>query len=118
MFVVLILSYPLFSPYTEIELANWLTIDQDIDGPEGGYDSIICLGNSFAHLPDFRLSRSFMYVIRMTRKLFASEYANIDLSQRCPRGSIQVISSKKEVVSKVFLKHDEMPTVYFPFWPL
>lgn len=37
----------------EIELANWLTVDQDIDAPQGGFDALICLGNSFAHLPDF-----------------------------------------------------------------
>ena len=27
--------------------------DADIEIPEGGFDCIICLGNSFAHLPDF-----------------------------------------------------------------
>ena len=26
----------------------------DVDGvPEGGFDAVLCLGNSFAHLPDF-----------------------------------------------------------------
>ena len=40
-----------------IEEANWLNLDEDLeemDGkPEGGFDAVICLGNSFAHLPDF-----------------------------------------------------------------
>lgn len=37
-----------------IEEANWLTLHDDIhEVPEGGYDAIICMGNSFAHLPDF-----------------------------------------------------------------
>ena len=38
---------------TEIEIANWLTLPEDIPKPGPGYDAIVCLGNSFAHLPDF-----------------------------------------------------------------
>ena len=42
----------------EIEEANWLTLDEDILPPAGdsggpGFDALICMGNSFAHLPDF-----------------------------------------------------------------
>jgi len=37
----------------EIEEANWLTLDRDINAPKGGFDALICMGNSFAHLPDF-----------------------------------------------------------------
>ncbi|KAK0163490.1 hypothetical protein PV327_007165 [Microctonus hyperodae] len=36
-----------------IEEANWITLPQDI--PHligGGFDAVICLGNSFAHIPD------------------------------------------------------------------
>ncbi len=38
-----------------IEEANWLSLQEDIDCPEGevGFDAIMCMGNSFAHLPDF-----------------------------------------------------------------
>ena len=36
-----------------IEEANWLTLDEDIEAPPGGFDAGILLGNSFAHLPDF-----------------------------------------------------------------
>ncbi|XP_065062469.1 glycine N-methyltransferase-like [Rhopilema esculentum] len=37
-----------------IEEGNWLHLkDADIDIPNGGFDCLICLGNSFAHLPDF-----------------------------------------------------------------
>ena len=36
-----------------IEEGNWLTLDDDIHAPEKGFDAIICMGNSFAHLPDF-----------------------------------------------------------------
>ncbi|XP_036104720.1 glycine N-methyltransferase isoform X2 [Molossus molossus] len=36
-----------------IEEANWMTLDEDVpQPPEGGFDAVICLGNSFAHLPD------------------------------------------------------------------
>ncbi|XP_044530570.1 glycine N-methyltransferase isoform X2 [Gracilinanus agilis] len=36
-----------------IEEANWLTLDKDVPLPaRGGFDAVICLGNSFAHLPD------------------------------------------------------------------
>ena len=36
-----------------IEEANWLHLDKaNIKFPEGGYDAIICMGNSFPHLPD------------------------------------------------------------------
>lgn len=36
-----------------IEEANWLTLYDDIkDIVQGGFDAVICLGNSFAHMPD------------------------------------------------------------------
>jgi len=38
-----------------IEEANWLSLDEDIEvpGSSAGFDALICMGNSFAHLPDF-----------------------------------------------------------------
>ncbi|XP_020294510.1 glycine N-methyltransferase isoform X2 [Pseudomyrmex gracilis] len=37
-----------------IEEANWLTLSSDISHLVGdGFDAVICLGNSFAHMPDF-----------------------------------------------------------------
>jgi len=36
-----------------IEEANWMTLEEDIEKPDGGFDAVICMGNSFAHLPDF-----------------------------------------------------------------
>ena len=41
-----------------IEEANWLTLEQDIERPPGGFDAVICMGNSFAHLPDFHGDQS------------------------------------------------------------
>lgn len=36
-----------------IEEANWLTLYEDIKGQvRGGFDAVICLGNSFAHMND------------------------------------------------------------------
>lgn len=36
-----------------IEEANWLTLPKDIEHLIGdGFDAVICLGNSFAHMPD------------------------------------------------------------------
>ena len=40
----------LFTP-ADIYEANWLTLTSDL-GTERQYDAVICLGNSFAHLPD------------------------------------------------------------------
>ncbi|GFW06494.1 glycine N-methyltransferase [Trichonephila clavipes] len=37
-----------------IEEANWLTLPDDIHKPNGGFDAVICLGNSFAHLFDMK----------------------------------------------------------------
>lgn len=39
-----------------IEEANWLTLPDDLVKPAdaGGFDAVICLGNSFSHLPDSR----------------------------------------------------------------
>lgn len=37
----------------EIYVANWLTLPEDIEKPGAGFDCIIIIGNSFAHLPDF-----------------------------------------------------------------
>lgn len=43
------------SNVSEIEEGNWLSLQEaQIDVPEGGFDAVICLGNSFAHLPDFQ----------------------------------------------------------------
>lgn len=42
-----------FLIYVVIEEANWLTLASDIkDYMHDGFDAVICLGNSFAHLPD------------------------------------------------------------------
>lgn len=39
-----------------IEEANWLTLCDDLEDLQGrpaeGYDAVLCLGNSFPHLPD------------------------------------------------------------------
>lgn len=35
-----------------IEEANWLTLPDDLVKPNGGFDAVVCLGNSFSHLPD------------------------------------------------------------------
>lgn len=42
------------SPYSAvIEEANWLTLLADIAKISGdGFDAVICLGNSFSHMPD------------------------------------------------------------------
>lgn len=41
-----------------IEEANWMTLDKDVPQPPGGgFDAVICLGNSFAHLPDCKGER-------------------------------------------------------------
>nr|XP_042122519.1 glycine N-methyltransferase isoform X2 [Peromyscus maniculatus bairdii] len=40
-----------------IEEANWLTLDQDVPAGDG-FDAVICLGNSFAHLPDSKGDQS------------------------------------------------------------
>lgn len=36
-----------------VEEANWLCLDSRNDYLKEGFDAVICLGNSFAHLPDF-----------------------------------------------------------------
>ena len=41
-----------------IEEANWLHLEDDLKkeghiASGGGFDAIVCMGNSFAHLPDF-----------------------------------------------------------------
>lgn len=40
--------------FSVIEEANWLMLSEDIQKPGDGFDAVICLGNSFAHLPDFK----------------------------------------------------------------
>jgi hypothetical protein len=38
---------------TVIDEANWLTLPNDIAEILGnGFDAVICLGNSFSHMPD------------------------------------------------------------------
>ncbi|RXM37324.1 Glycine N-methyltransferase [Acipenser ruthenus] len=41
-----------------IEEANWLTLPKDVQKPGTGFDAVICLGNSFSHLPDFKGDQS------------------------------------------------------------
>lgn len=41
-----------------IDEANWLTLREDVQKPGDGFDAVICLGNSFAHLPDFKGDQS------------------------------------------------------------
>lgn len=42
-----------FLLFSVIEEANWLTLSDDIENIlDGGFDAVICLGNSFAHLMD------------------------------------------------------------------
>ncbi|XP_012628618.1 glycine N-methyltransferase [Microcebus murinus] len=42
-----------------IEEANWMTLNKDVPQPAGGgFDAVICLGNSFAHLPDCKGDQS------------------------------------------------------------
>ncbi|KAL5252599.1 hypothetical protein ACHWQZ_G015394 [Mnemiopsis leidyi] len=46
---------PLYDDW-EIGEGDWLDLENcedTITHPEGGYDAVICIGNSFAHLPDF-----------------------------------------------------------------
>merc|ERR1712051_675398 len=44
-----------------IEEGNWLTLHESMKEYSGseGFDALICMGNSFAHLPDFRWSHLF-----------------------------------------------------------
>ena len=43
----------LFVNLIVVEEANWLALDSEAEFLKGGFDAVICLGNSFAHLPDF-----------------------------------------------------------------
>lgn len=46
-----IINYLIF--FSVIEEANWLSLADDINHLIGeGFDAVICLGNSFAHMPD------------------------------------------------------------------
>ena len=41
---------------TVIKQADWMTLVKDLEGvegiPEGGFDAVVCLGNSIGHLPE------------------------------------------------------------------
>lgn len=58
--------------FTVVEEANWLSLDSEADFLKGGFDAVICLGNSFAHLPDFegdlRNQRYILYCAVLTYK--------------------------------------------------
>jgi len=48
-------SDPIYEDW-EIGEGDWLDLENcedSINHPEGGYDAVLCIGNSFAHLPDF-----------------------------------------------------------------
>ena len=50
---ILIFSPIFFFFFAVIEEANWLTLYDDIkDIVKTGFDAVVCLGNSFAHLMD------------------------------------------------------------------
>jgi hypothetical protein len=60
-----------------IEEANWLTLPDDIaEIFGGGFDAVICLGNSFSHMPDTTGDRQnqryfLIFYISICGKLFA-----------------------------------------------
>lgn len=80
--------------WAAIEEANWLTLPDDLlDAdlvPDGGFDAVICLGNSFAHLPDFEGNQSkqkdaiknFKDVLR-PGELWPLYYVNIIIGNSC-----------------------------------
>ena len=53
--------FQIFKPniyHLVIDEANWLHLEDDLNKEghipkDGGFDALICMGNSFAHLPDF-----------------------------------------------------------------
>ena len=57
----MILMLQIFKPslyHLVIDEANWLHLEDDLNKEghipkDGGFDALICMGNSFAHLPDF-----------------------------------------------------------------
>ena len=76
--------------HTVIEKANWLTLPQDlrrIDGlPKAGFDVVLCLGNSFAHLPDFdgtkrkqRLTLSNLFLMVKPGGILVVDHRNYDV---------------------------------------
>lgn len=44
-------GHTIYVIFPVIEEANWLTLTDDVEGSES-FDAVVCLGNSFAHLPD------------------------------------------------------------------
>lgn len=58
----------MFFLYIVVEEANWLALDSKLDFLKDGFDAVICLGNSFAHLPDFegdlRNQRFFLFCVQ------------------------------------------------------
>lgn len=94
MFVVyksIILTHIIFY-IVVIEEGNWLTLVDDLEDvpkPEGGFDAVICLGNSFAHLPDF------------TGKLENQKCALTNFMQLVKPGGILVIDHRNydEIIS-------------------
>uniref|UniRef100_A0A8C5WHT8 Protein canopy homolog 3 n=1 Tax=Leptobrachium leishanense TaxID=445787 RepID=A0A8C5WHT8_9ANUR len=81
---------------TMIEEGNWLSLDREITPPGSGFDAVICLGNSFAHLPDFKGDQSdqrlaLYNIAKMVRPggIFIIDHRNYDyiLSTGCaPQG--------------------------------
>ncbi|XP_070999593.1 glycine N-methyltransferase-like [Oncorhynchus clarkii lewisi] len=55
-----------------IEEANWLTLTEDVQKPGNGFDAVICLGNSFAHLPDFKVCVPVIFQSDLTQDITTS----------------------------------------------
>nr|XP_054969598.1 glycine N-methyltransferase isoform X4 [Pan paniscus] len=74
-----------------IEEANWMTLDKDVpQSAEGGFDAVICLGNSFAHLPDCKGKRPNEPQIQSPKtpllkdKVSQSQRTNKSTTRACP----------------------------------
>ena len=64
----------------EIEEANWITQQYDMNKhglPVTGYDAVICLGNSFAHLIDYGDKKELIKLARCTYIYIRYKYSCI-----------------------------------------
>uniref|UniRef100_T1IMM2 Glycine N-methyltransferase n=1 Tax=Strigamia maritima TaxID=126957 RepID=T1IMM2_STRMM len=109
-----------------IEEANWLTLQDDFKNrnifkPWGGFDAVICLGNSFAHLPDFEgdkqkiklALRNFQEMVK-PGGLFIIDHRNYDFildTGRTPAKNIYYNSKNIKDIHTSILYQDGVPTI-------
>ena len=96
-----------------IEEGNWLSLSEsEFPVPNDGFDALICMGNSFAHLPDFDGNQSghFTAIQNFYNMLRPGGILIID-----HRNYDHIVSGGKAPMKNIYYSVSHLQSVHVPF---